>query len=90
MRCLINNTQQKDRFLNRAANRSLKTLIHAAEEQPQVLPILLQHLIGEEGLYDFDRATKTKTIERLLGVADQSNIEAAIEALEAPVRIVNE
>ncbi|PQE11511.1 hypothetical protein CJF31_00011075 [Rutstroemia sp. NJR-2017a BVV2] len=88
VRCLINHVQNEDRFLHRAADKSLKILIHAVEENPDSLPIILRGLIDSNGAYAFDRITKTKTIEKLLSNVNNENAETVFDALAKPVVIV--
>jgi DNA polymerase phi len=88
VRCLINHIQEKDRFLNRAADKSLKILIQTVESDPLTLPSILPHLIGGNGIYNFDKVTKTKTIDKLLAKVDETNSKKVIDALVAPIVIV--
>lgn len=81
VRCLINHVQEKDRFLHRAADKSLKVLISAVEANPKLLVTILPCLIGGHGTYNFDRVTKTKTIERLLNLVGDSSATAVINIL---------
>ncbi|KAH6691189.1 DNA polymerase phi-domain-containing protein [Leptodontidium sp. MPI-SDFR-AT-0119] len=81
VRCLINHVQEKDRFLHRAADKSLKVLISAVEANPKLLVTILPCLIGGHGTYNFDRVTKTKNIERLLNLVGDSSATAVINIL---------
>lgn len=81
VRCIINHVQEKDRFLNRAADKSLKVLILTVENDPRMLANTLPHLIGGHGTYNFDKVTKTKTIEKLLSTVDGTNAKSAIDVL---------
>ena len=80
--------QEKDRFLHGAANKSLKILIQTVETNPKLLSTVLPRLIGGYGTYNFDKVTKTKAVERLLGMVDHENATAAITALVEPALIV--
>jgi DNA polymerase phi len=80
--------QNEDRFLHRAADKSLKILVHAVEVNPDSLPIILRGLIDSNGAYAFDRITKTKTIEKLLSKVNNENAEDVFDALTKPVLIV--
>ncbi|CZT47188.1 related to DNA polymerase V [Rhynchosporium secalis] len=84
VRCLINQVQGKDRFLHRAAEKSLKVLISAVEAKPKLLVLILPCLIGGHGTYNFDRLTKTKTVERLLSLVEDSTAAAVIDILVEP------
>lgn len=88
VRCLINHIQEKTRFLHLAAKNSLKVLINGVKKNPEALVVVLQGLIDGDGAYIFDRVTKTKTIENLLGMIDDANGEAVLDVLLSPVLIV--
>jgi DNA polymerase phi len=88
VRCLINHVQQEDRFLNRAADKSLRILVQTVEANPEHLALVLPRLIGGHGTYNFDKVTKTKTIEKLLGAVDGNNAERVIQLLLEPVQTV--
>jgi DNA polymerase phi len=89
VRCLINHVQEKDRFLNRAADKSLKVLIRSVETDPKLLVIILPRIIGGYGTYNFDKITKTKTVEKLLGLTDDKNAIAVIKTLLEPALSVD-
>ena len=89
MRCLINHVQEKDRFLNRAADKSLKVLIRSVEIDPKLLITILPRIIGGYGTYNFDKITKTKTVEKLLGLTDDKNAIAVIKTLLEPALSVD-
>lgn len=89
VRCLINHVQDEERYLNGAAAKSLKVLIHGVQENPEALVVVLQGLIDGNGAYSFDRVTKTKTIERLLGMIDDTNGEAVLDVLTSPILVVS-
>ena len=84
VRCLINHIQDEERFLHRAAVKSLKVLALTVEKNPYTLVGVLPRLIGDNGTYNFDKVTKTKTIEKLLGSVDNSNATEVIDILLAP------
>ena len=66
----------------------MKILIQRVEAEPKILVIVLPHLIGGHGTYNFDKVTKTKTIEKLLGVVDDNNAESVINILVKPTLTV--
>lgn len=66
----------------------MKALIQTVEAHPQVLPTILPHLIGGHGTYNFDKVTKTKTVERLLSFVDETNASSIIEILTEPAKSV--
>jgi DNA polymerase phi len=84
LRCLINHVQEKDRFLNRAADKSLKVMIRSVEIEAKLLVVILPRIAGVNGTYNFDKVTKTKTIEKLLTLVDDNNAVAVIKVLLEP------
>lgn len=84
VRCMINHVQDEDRFLNRSADKSLKAVIKAVEADSSLLPIVLPSLIAGYGTYNFDRVTKTKTVEQLLRAVNDSNAAKVIKELIEP------
>ncbi|RKF77452.1 DNA polymerase V [Golovinomyces cichoracearum] len=82
MRCLINHSQDRDRFLNRAAEKSLKSVINAVKSNRQLLPDVLRNLVDSHGSCNFDRITKTKTISQLLDSVTENNCKNVIVVLE--------
>ncbi|KAE9381910.1 putative DNA polymerase V [Stipitochalara longipes BDJ] len=85
VRCLINHVQEKDRFLNRAADKSLKILIRSVEIDPKLLVVILPRIVGGYGTYNFDKVTKTKTVEKLLSLVNDENAVHVIKVLLEPV-----
>lgn len=74
--------------MNRAADKSLKVVIQTVETDSQTLLSILPHLIGGNGTYNFDKVTKTKTIEKLLIKVGATNAKKVIDALVVPIVIV--
>jgi len=74
--------------LHRAAEKSLKVLGQAAEADSLVVVAVLPNLIGGHGTYNFDTITKTKTVEKLLGLVNDSNANSVIDVLLKPVLFV--
>lgn len=75
--------QQKDRFLNRAAGKSLRVLVQTTESHPYTIPTILTRLIGRHGTYNFDRATKTKTISQIVNKSNEADAKEVIDTLAA-------
>lgn len=70
--------------MHRAADKSLKVLIQAVESNPKQLGIVLPCLIGGHGTYNFDRVTKTRTVEKLLEMVKDENAASVIGILKEP------
>jgi DNA polymerase phi len=84
VRCLINHVSEEDRFLNKSAEKSLNVVIQAVESNPTLLATVLPRLISENGTYNFDRLTKTKNVEKLLGFVDETNAKSIVKILVKP------
>lgn len=83
MRCLINQLASPDRYLHRAAERSTKAILARARSNPNtrapVLKALLDPAIGD---INFDKITKTKTVEALTCMIDDPVFEQVVEIYE--------
>ncbi|KAI0402796.1 DNA polymerase phi-domain-containing protein [Xylaria palmicola] len=85
MKCLINQAAKEDRYLHRAALKTLQSIDKAVETNPELLITILKELIGKSGLYDFDQRTGTKTVESLLQWVTPSNSKKILKLLREPV-----
>ncbi|KAI0425437.1 DNA polymerase phi-domain-containing protein [Xylaria sp. FL1042] len=84
-KCLINQAAKEDRYLHRAALKTLQSIEKAVEAHPELLIPTLKELTGKFGLYDFDQRTATKTIESLLQWATPANSKKVLKLLREPV-----
>ena len=83
MRCLINQLASQDRYLHRAAERSIKAVIARARLNPNArAPVLKAVLDPEKGDINFDKITKTKTVEFLISLVNDPAFEQLIEVYE--------
>ena len=83
MRCLINQLASQERYLHRAAERSIKALIARARLNPNArAPILKAVLDPEKGDINFDKITKTKTVEFLISSVNDPTFEQVTEVYE--------
>ncbi|GAW14514.1 hypothetical protein ANO14919_039170 [Xylariales sp. No.14919] len=85
MKCLINQAAKEDRYLHRAAFKTLQSIEKAVEAHPELLIPILKELIGKFGLYDFDQRTASKTIEGLLQWVTPANSKKVLKLLREPV-----
>ncbi|KAI0538100.1 DNA polymerase phi-domain-containing protein [Xylaria digitata] len=85
MKCLINQAAKEDRYLHRAALKTLQSMEKVVEAQPELLIPILGELIGKSGLYDFDQRTASKTIEGLLQWVIPANSKKVLKLLREPV-----
>ena len=83
MRCLINQLASQERYLHRAAERSIKALIARARLNPNArAPVLKAVLDPEKGDINFDKITKTKTVEFLISSVNDPAFERVTEVYE--------
>jgi DNA polymerase phi len=68
--CLIKALRDDDRYLQRTGQRVVQNIHKRATAQPGLTSILLQGLLLAANFSDFDKITKTKTIEKLLWQRD--------------------
>ncbi|PHH74375.1 hypothetical protein CDD80_3112 [Ophiocordyceps camponoti-rufipedis] len=85
MTCLMNQAAKEDRYLHRAATKTLKTIENVVSSQPSTLVPMLQHIIGENGVYNFDQRTSTKVVNKLLQNINCENAEDCLAIIRQPV-----
>ncbi|TRX90066.1 hypothetical protein FHL15_008985 [Xylaria flabelliformis] len=85
MKCLINQAAKEDRYLHRAALKTLQSVEKVVEAHPELLIPVLKELIGKFGYYDFDQRTASKTLENLLQWVTPANSKKIIKLLREPV-----
>lgn len=78
-----------ERYLHRSAKKAVQALQTRANRDPSIVSPAIQGLVlMASGLYNFDTITKTKTIAKLLSVANLSSLEdlvpAVCEVIEQP------
>ena len=76
LKCLVNQLASKDRYLHRAARKSLDAIHARVEREPEVAGIVVEEL--SEKFINFDVLTKTKTLERLVSQADMDTLRKII------------
>jgi DNA polymerase phi len=54
------------------------------ETDPKLLVTILPRIVGGYGTYNFDKVTKTKTVEKLLSLTDDKNAIDVIKVLLEP------
>lgn len=87
VRSLINHASQNDRFLHRSAVKSLKVMVQVAEGSPAAINHMIKGIVSTNA-YNFDRITKSKTIDGMLSFANAENAEAITQALLEPVVVL--
>ncbi|KAG0178693.1 DNA-directed DNA polymerase [Apophysomyces sp. BC1034] len=81
MRTFINNLSSDVRYLNKAAKHTATVLQRVADSNKQVGFALIIQLLGKHGHQNFDRITRTKTVENLLPTMDAEGIKSYLEYL---------
>lgn len=87
--CLINQAAKHDRYLHRAATKALKAIERAADLNPDVVPVMLQFLLGKPGVYNFDQRTNTKTVDKLLHATTPVHASEVIKTLRRLVLVAD-
>lgn len=88
--CLINQAAQQDRYLHRAATKALKAIERAADTNPDVVPVMLQFLVGKPGIYNFDQKTNSKTVDKLLHATAPAQAPEVIKTLRRLILVPDE
>ncbi|KAK9766822.1 DNA-directed DNA polymerase [Basidiobolus ranarum] len=82
MRCFINNLTSGDRFLNKSAKHTMDVILKVAETNTDVAFALVMQLQGKYGSQQFDKFTKTKAVETILGSMDAKGVVTYITYLK--------
>lgn len=85
MRCWMNNLSSQDRYLHKAAQQTANIVQDVAKANPKVGFALLSRLIGKHGRADFDKVTKTKTVERILSNLNEEGVREYVGYLKGVV-----
>ncbi|KAL5357499.1 DNA polymerase phi-domain-containing protein [Aspergillus floccosus] len=75
VRCLTNQLAVEDRYLHKMAVKATKTMQTRVSKEPEFAAACISGLMGSAGAVNFDQATKTKTIEKIV-------VEANLDALK--------
>ena len=70
----MNQLAQQNRYLHRMAEKVLRTIHTRVSNEPFLASIFFDKFTKNTGFVNFDAVTKTKTIDRLLGQADTSDL----------------
>ncbi|KAL8771894.1 MAG: hypothetical protein Q9209_002832 [Squamulea sp. 1 TL-2023] len=83
MRCLTNQLASKERYLHRAAERTIKTIMKRANLEPSVAAIAMSGLLADslDKTLSFDSLTKTKTVDRLMALSDDLSLRHFVPKL---------
>lgn len=76
MRCLKNQLASSERYLHRTAARAAKAIVARARTHPSLSSLILKALLsGPNGDVNFDKVTKTKTVENIISQSHDSPFE---------------
>ncbi|KAL4895395.1 DNA polymerase phi-domain-containing protein [Aspergillus ambiguus] len=75
VRCLTNQLAVEDRYLHKMAAKAAKTMQTRVSKEPEFAAACISGLMGSAGAVNFDQATKTKTVEKIV-------VEANLDALK--------
>jgi DNA polymerase phi len=82
IRCILDQRAKPDNFLFDAAKRPLNKMIELAKENPRIATSLVQRLL-EAGGSNFDRWTKSKTIETMVSQVGEEGCNLMLDVLLA-------
>ena len=83
MRCLINQLASPERYLHRVAETSTKAIIARARSNSDTKALFLEALLNPiKGDINFDKTTRTKTIETLGSLINDPTFKQVIEIYE--------
>lgn len=85
MTSLMNQAAKEDRYVHRAAIKTLKAIEAAVASQPSNLVPVLENLLTKNGIYNFDQRTNTKTIDRLLQNFNLENDKGCLKIIQSPI-----
>ncbi|KAF9514414.1 hypothetical protein BS47DRAFT_1372330 [Hydnum rufescens UP504] len=85
MRTWINHLSNQDRFLHKAARHLAGTVQGVVDKHPAIGFTLVLQLLGRHGNHQFDRITKTKTVESIITSMNIEGVEKFIEYVKTQV-----
>ncbi|KAJ5521581.1 hypothetical protein N7527_005696 [Penicillium freii] len=82
MRCLTNQLAVEDRYLHRMAVKVAKAIQARVSKEPEFAAAAIRGLMGTSGTLNFDQATKTKTVEKIVAEANFEALEEIVPFFE--------
>lgn len=82
MRCLTNQLAVEDRYLHRMAVKAAKAIQARVSREPEFAAVAIRGLMGTSGTLNFDQATKTKTVEKIVAEANHEALEEIVPFFE--------
>ncbi|KAH7340489.1 DNA polymerase phi-domain-containing protein [Rhizoctonia solani] len=86
MRTWINHLSSPDRHLHKSAKKAASEIVKAVERNPSIGFSLVTHLQGAHGNQQFDRITRTKTVETILASTDIEGVKKYTSSLVSQLR----
>ncbi|EDU44733.1 DNA polymerase phi [Pyrenophora tritici-repentis] len=83
MRTLINQSKKEDRFLHSAALAALSSVQLRAEQDDGTAVSIFVALTSKHGSIEFDRITKTRTLDQILASADDKSLTKIVRHLSS-------
>lgn len=81
IRCLVNQLASNERYLNRAAEKTVKAIFKRIELEPLAAYAALSGLASPNLNNSFDQASQTKTVDRLFMLADDGSLRRFVPEL---------
>ncbi|KAL6827315.1 DNA polymerase phi domain-containing protein [Trichoderma sp. SZMC 28015] len=85
MTSLMNQAAKEDRYLHRAAIKTLKAIEAAVSSHSSALVPVLESLLSRNGAYNFDQRTSTKTVDKLLQNFNLENDKGTLKIIQVPI-----
>ncbi|KAL7787517.1 DNA polymerase phi domain-containing protein [Trichoderma ceciliae] len=85
MTSLMNQASKEDRYLHRAAVKTLRAIEVAVSSHTTALVPVLESLLSKNGVYNFDQRTNTKTMDKLLQNFNLENDKGSLKIIQAPI-----
>ena len=85
MRTIINQSKKDDRFLHTAALAALRSVQSRVEQDSSSALAVAVALTSKHGSVEFDKFTKTKTLEQVLLAADDSALKKIVRHLKSVI-----
>ena len=81
MRSWINHLSNKDRYLHKIAQQTVTEVQAFVKDKPQLGFALILELTGVNGSQQFDKLTKTRTVESILASMTSEGIQSYVNHL---------
>ncbi|QSL65681.1 hypothetical protein MERGE_002994 [Pneumocystis wakefieldiae] len=82
MRCFINHLSDENRYLNKISNKVISCIISTANTRQKAILPIIESLLGPLGALNFDKITKTKLVESLISLADETTLWDILQLLK--------